>query len=121
MQIIKDLVLGLKAKIPLLQFITQQYSSNELFDFPPPAPPLGRFTKELSKLSPHVSKNCIKQGWKPFCLLRPKRPFKHLCWVTDSHILECFNKNVKNKKRSHGCEPYEMKLRVYILSMDLIA
>lgn len=33
MQIIKDLVLGLKAKIPLLQFITQQYSSNELFDF----------------------------------------------------------------------------------------
>lgn len=33
MQIIKDLVLGLKAKIPLLPFITQQYSSNKLFDF----------------------------------------------------------------------------------------
>lgn len=33
MQIIKDLVLGLKAKIPLLQFITQQYFSNKLFDF----------------------------------------------------------------------------------------
>lgn len=33
MQIIKDLVLGLKAKIPLLQFITQQYSSNELFHY----------------------------------------------------------------------------------------
>lgn len=33
MQIIEDLVLGLKAKIPLLPFITQQYSSNELFDF----------------------------------------------------------------------------------------
>lgn len=60
MQIIKDLVLGLKAKIPPLQFITQQYSSNELFDLPPP--PLGRFTKELSKLSPHISKNCIKLG-----------------------------------------------------------
>lgn len=35
MQIIKDLVLGLKAKIPLLPFITQQYSCNELFDFFP--------------------------------------------------------------------------------------
>lgn len=33
MQIIKDLVLGLKAKIPLPQFITQQYSSNELLFF----------------------------------------------------------------------------------------
>jgi len=35
MQIIKDLVLRLKAKISLLQFITQQYSSNKLdFFFP---------------------------------------------------------------------------------------
>lgn len=33
MQVIKDLVLGLQAKIPLLKFITQRYSSNELFDF----------------------------------------------------------------------------------------
>lgn len=32
MKIIKDLVLGLKTKILLPQFITQQYSSNELFD-----------------------------------------------------------------------------------------
>lgn len=64
MQIIKDLVLGLKAKIPLLQFITQQYSSNELFDFFPL--PRGRFTEELSRLSPHISKYCVKLGWKPF-------------------------------------------------------
>lgn len=83
MQIIKDLVLGLKAKIPLLQFITQQYSSNELFDlffFPLP---LGRFTEELSKFSPYITKDCIKLGWEPFWLLRPKRPFKHLRCVTD--------------------------------------
>lgn len=32
MQIIQDLVLGLKSKIPLLQLITQQYSDNELLE-----------------------------------------------------------------------------------------
>lgn len=63
MQIIKDLVLGLKAKIPLLQFITQRYSSNELSDFFFfLSLPLGRFTEKLSKFSPHISKNCIKLG-----------------------------------------------------------
>lgn len=83
MQIMKDLVLGLKAKIPLLQFITQQYSSNELSDFFFLSLPLGRFTEDLSKFSPHISKDCIKLGQKPFCLLRPKIFFKHVHRVTD--------------------------------------
>lgn len=54
-QAIKDLVLRLKAKIPLLKFITQHYSSNELFDFFPLA--LLRLTEELPKFPKHVSKD----------------------------------------------------------------
>jgi len=75
MQIIKDLVLGLKAKILLLQFITQRYSSNELSDFFFPLQ-LGSFTKQLSKFSLRISKDCMKLWWEPFCLLRPKRAFQ---------------------------------------------
>lgn len=88
MQIIKDLVLVLEQKIPLLQLITQQYSDNEfgenIFSLQ-----LGRFTWELSKDRTYISKafKCqLQHGGGGLAEAKmPQKPCK--CYIVGFSVL----------------------------------